>query len=480
MTEYRNFIGGEWVAPKSGRYKPNINPARIDETLGLFPLSGEEDVDAAIEAAESALKTWRQVPAGKRAAILYKFADLLEADADHLGRILTREQGKVLGESVGEVRRAAAEARFMAGEALRVVGETYPSETQGVWIQRRREPLGVVACITPWNFPVVTPVRKVAPALAYGNTVVLKPASETPWSAVRIVELLQQAGVPDGVVNLVMGSGGLVGQRLAESPAVRGVTFTGSTDVGTRIYQAAAGHMARVQLELGGKNPAIVFDAYDVREAAFEIVKAAFQCSGQRCTAISRVIVREDEAEALTEALVELVRSVVVGDGLRDGVTMGPLVSQAQLERVEEYIAIAREEGGTILTGGTRLPEAGNGYYFAPTLITGLSKESRLMREEIFGPVLPIYPVKSVEEAIEVANDVVYGLAASVFTRDLRVALALAENIETGMVHINHGTASQPHVPFGGVKHSGQGAYSIGATAKDFYTVDKIVYTRAS
>lgn len=477
---YQNFIGGRWVAPASAQYNPNINPAQIDEVLGMFPNSGEKDVAAAIDAAVSAAETWRQTAAGERAAILFRFADLLEADADHLGRIVTREQGKTLRESIAEVRRAASEARFMAGEALRMTGDTYPSETKGVWIQRRREPLGVVACITPWNFPVVTPVRKVAPALAYGNTVVIKPASETPWSAVRIVELLQKAGIPDGVVNLVMGSGSVVGHRLVGSPFVKGITFTGSTEVGALIYQTAADNMARVQLELGGKNPAIVYDAYDLREAALEIVQAAFLCSGQRCTALSRVIVRADEADELTEFIVDLVRSITVGDGMNENVTMGPLVSETQLSRVEEYVALAREEGAKVLTGGHRLTDLGNGYFYAPTVVTGLSKESRLMREEIFGPVLPVYSVESLDEAIGVANDVIYGLAASVFTRDVRVALTFAENIEAGMIHINHGTASQPHVPFGGVKHSGQGAYSIGPTAKDFYTVDKIVYVRTN
>lgn len=475
---FYNFIGGRWTAPSTNEYEKNINPADTAEVLGGFPRSGTADVEQAIEAAEKAGSAWGKTTASERSALLYRFADLLDANADELGEILTKEQGKVLAESVGEVRRAATETRFMAGEAERLTGETIPSADPGIWIQQVREPLGVIACITPWNFPVVTPVRKIAPALACGDTVVFKPASETPWTAVRLMELLVEAGLPDGVVNLVMGPGSVVGRALAESPKVQGVTFTGSTGAGRQIYQAASEHLARIQLELGGKNPAVVYNAYDLNVAANEIVKAAFTCSGQRCTALSRVIVQRAEAQELTERIIELVDEINVGNGLKDGVSMGPLVSSAQLEQVERYVAIAKEEGAEILRGGERLSGLGNGYYYAPTIVTGVTKESRLMKEEIFGPVLPILPVDSFDEAIGVTNDVIYGLAASVFTSDLDLATKFAGEARVGMVHINHGTASQAHVPFGGVKSSGQGPYSIGSTAKDFYTVDKVVYTK--
>jgi aldehyde dehydrogenase (NAD+) len=342
------------------------------------------------------------------------------------------------------------------------------------------EPLGVVAAICPWNFPVVTPVRKIAPAIAFGNTVVFKPASLTPWSAVFLMQLLEKAGLPAGVVNMVVGPGSAVGECLVTDRRVKGITFTGSSDIGARIYEKAARRLASVQLELGGKNPAIVFQYDDLEGAAREIVSAAFLCSGQRCTALSRVIVCDEQADALVEKILGHVSRIQVGDGMVDGTTMGPLISRAQFDIVDGYVRKGVESGCKLLVGGSALvgnPDA-EGYYYAPTVFDGVLPDSPLAMEEIFGPVLPVIRVREPDEAISVANGTRYGLAASVFTSRLALTHRFATKVEAGMIHINHGTASQAHVPFGGKKDSGQGAYSIGPTARDFFTSVKAVYAK--
>jgi len=483
MNKFKNYIDGEWQSPKTGDYNTNVNPGNLKEELGEFPASGEEDVEEAVRASKVALDEWGRLPGPDRGEILRQFARLLEEKADELGEILTKEQGKALGEAVGEINRAASEAYYMAEEARRLWGETLPSESSDTSVKWVREPLGVVAAITPWNFPVVTPVRKIAPALACGDTVVFNPATYTPWTAVRLVQLFEEAGLPEGVLNLVMGSGSTVGSAISESEDVDGVTFTGSTSTGKKIYQSVARRYARAQLELGGKNPAVVFNAPDLEDAAEEIVSAAFTTSGQRCTALSRVIVSEAEAEKLTELIVNIVEDIEVVYGLeemKDGFGMGPLVSEDQLEQVENYVEIARdgEDDAKILVGGERVDMEKEGYYYAPTVVSGVSRQSPLMQEEIFGPVLPIFATDSLEEAIEICNEPQYGLASSFFSRDIDSVETFAREVETGMVHINHGTASQAHVPFGGVKASGQGAYSIGSTAKDFFTVKKAIYNK--
>ena len=475
---HANFINGKWVAPQSGQYYSRTNPAHPAVVLGSFPSSSEADIEAAIQAATSSALAWADTPGPQRGAILFRFAQLLEAAKTELAKIITLEQGKALCESAGEVGRAAVEARFMAGEASRICGQSFPSERPGFSAYTVLEPLGVVAAICPWNFPVVTPVRKLTPALAYGNTVVFKPASLTPWSAVFVTRLLAEAGVPPGVVNLVMGPGGRIGNRLVTDPRVRGITFTGSTDVGLPLYEAAARHLASVQLELGGKNPALVIDYENLEEAAREIVSAAFLCSGQRCTALSRVIVTEAQADALADKLLSCMQKIQVGDGMLDSTTMGPLVSRAQFDTVERYVAKGIESGCKLLCGGKPVGQQPDqdGYYFAPTLFDKVPAASPLAKEEIFGPVLPVIRVRDVEEAISVANDTRYGLAAAVFTSRFDVASKCMRRIQAGMIHINHGTASQAHVPFGGRKDSGQGAFSIGPTAKEFFTNVKTIY----
>lgn len=480
MKRFENFIGGEWVPPSSGSYYQNYNPAQPQQVLGDFPSSTAADVDRAVEAASEAFKAWREVPGPQRGLLLYRFAELLDNAKEELGQIITLEQGKALAEAVGEVARAGSEARFMAGEASRIDGRTFPSERIGYSCHTMLEPIGVVAAISPWNFPVVTPVRKIAPALAFGNTVVFKPASLTPWSAVYLTQLFNRAGFPAGVVNLVVGSGHSVGSQLVNNRQVMGITFTGSTAVGIPLFEQASRRLVKVQLELGGKNPAVVWDYDDLDGAAKEIVTAAFLCSGQRCTALSRIIVSEREADLLAERVVHHTKQIKVGNGLVDGTTMGPLVSHAQLETVEGYVQKGLREGASLLYGGQRLAEdpEREGYYHEPTVFDRVGAASPLAQEEIFGPVLPILRATNFEEAIGIANSTRYGLAASLFSSSMKLAHRFMRSVEVGMIHINHGTASQPHVPFGGVKESGYGAYSIGPTVKDFYTHVKTVYTR--
>lgn len=477
--QHLNFIDGKWCAPQTGKFYSIVNPAHPSQRLGSFASSGPSDVDAAIRAAADAA-AWAETPGPQRGSLLFRFAQLLDESRTELAKIITLEQGKALGESTGEVGRAAMEARFMAGEASRSWGQSFPSERAGYTAYTVREPLGVIATICPWNFPVVTPVRKIAPALAYGNTVVFKPASLTPWCAVYVTQLLEKAGIPAGVVNLVIGAGSAIGNGLAGDARVRGISFTGSTNVGLALYETAARHLASVQLELGGKNPAIVFDYDDLDGAAQEIVSAAFVCSGQRCTALSRVIVQESQADALVEKILSCASGIRVGDGMLPGTTMGPLVSKAQLELVEGYVKKGIESGCKLLQGGKALatrPEE-EGYYYGPTIFDRVSPSSALAKEEIFGPVLPVIRVQEIDAAIRVANDTRYGLAASVFTSRLDIASKCMRHINAGMIHVNHGTASQAHVPFGGHKDSGLGAFSIGPTAKDFFTTVKTIYGR--
>jgi aldehyde dehydrogenase (NAD+) len=480
MQTHANFIAGKWVAPETGGYYATHNPAHPKQALGKFPISGRPDAETAVAAAAAAFPAWEKTPGPQRGAVLLRFAQLLEDSKSELGKIITLEQGKALGEAVGEVSRAVVEARYMAGEASRPVGQTFPSERAGFTCYTVSEPLGVVATISPWNFPVVTPVRKIAPAIAFGNTVVFKPASLTPWPAVYLMQLLEKAGLPAGVVNLVIGPGSTVGDCLVADRRVRGISFTGSSDIGTRVAEGAARRFAGVQLELGGKNPAVVVDYDDLDGAAREIVSAAFLCSGQRCTALSRVIVSEAQAGALIERILREVSRIKVGDGILEGTTMGPLISKAQFQIVDGYVRQGIDSGCAVLAGGRPLVENPDeeGYYYAPTVFDRVAPESPLAREEIFGPVLPVIRVRDADEAISVANGTRYGLAAAVFTSRPDLMHKFVTGIEAGMIHINHGTASQAHVPFGGRKDSGQGAFSIGPTARDFFTSVKVVYAK--
>jgi acyl-CoA reductase-like NAD-dependent aldehyde dehydrogenase len=475
---YANFINGEWVQSPSGEIFSVYNSSNQEQLIARFQDSSEEDVDMAVHAANEAFKSWSKVPGPDRASILFKFADLLEKNIEELSYMLSAEQGKVLAESKGEVLRAAKEVRFCAGEASRVEGKTLPGERSNVWNSTVRKPIGVIAAIAAWNFPVVTPIRKIAPALAYGCTVVYKPASVTPWTSIRLMELFAEAGVPNGVVNLVVGSGLKVGTPLVKHPLIKGISFTGSTKMGIQINEIAAKRLARTQLELGGKNPAVVLSYDDVESVARQISGAAFTCSGQRCTAISRVVVLKEKQKEFIEALLTEVKKINVGPAWDDEATMGPLVNQDHLESVQEYVQNGILEGGTLLFGGDILTDGKykKGAYMLPAVFTDVTSNMRIAKEEIFGPVLMVIAVENKEEAFIVANDVDYGLASSIFTKDLSEAYQFADQVEAGMVHVNHGTASAAHLPFGGTKQSGFGAFSIGSSNVDFFTVTKAVY----
>jgi len=478
---FKNFINGEWVESKSGQTFPLYESAFPEKVLGYFPSSNKDDVEYAVQTAHDAFRLWKKTTASDRAKILNDFADLLERNEEELAYILSSEQGKVLGESRGEVKRAAAEARFNAGEAYRVNGMTVPSEIPGITCQVISQPIGVVVAISPWNFPIVTPVRKIAPAIAYGCTVVLKPSSDTPWSAVRLIELLHEAGLPKGVVNLISGSGSKVGDSLVSHPLVKGISFTGSTNLGIQINRIAATRLIKTQLEMGGKNAAVVVNYHDLEVAARQIVSAAFTCSGQRCTAISRVIVLEEQADKLIDHLKINMEAIRIGPSWEENANMGPVINQHQHEDILEYIELGKSEGAEIVLGGTvaQIEDNKEGHYISPTLFINVHKDMRIAREEIFGPILVVIRAQSIEEAIEIANSTEYGLAVSVFTDSLSTSNQFSEQIETGMVHINHGTASQSHIPFGGVKNSGFGAFSIGHSNQDFYTSSKSIYIKA-
>ncbi|HLI52464.1 MAG TPA: aldehyde dehydrogenase family protein [Thermomicrobiaceae bacterium] len=476
---YQNYIGGEWVSPSGAETRPNINPADTHESLGEFPRSTGREVQQAIEAAVAALPGWRRTSGPARSAILDRAASLLESRAEEVGRALTLEEGKTIAEGIGEARRGVQILRYFAGEPLRPTGETYSSANPDTFLYTERVPLGVVGIITPWNFPVAIPIWKLAPCLAYGNTAVFKPAELTPLTAHLITEIFAEAGLPAGVLNLVHGPGSTVGEALASDRRVNGISFTGSNSVGRHLYQVATSHGAKVQLELGGKNPVIVAADADLTQAVELTISGAMKSTGQKCTATSRVIVEQSIAGPFTEALVERARSLVVGPGIDPSSYLGPLVSEEQRKTVLDYIQIGKDEGARLLTGG-EAPSGeshANGYFVSPTVFAEVSPEMRIAKEEIFGPVVAIIPAASLEQAIDYANGVDYGLSASLVTRDIRRAFQFIRSIEAGVVHVNSETAgAEPHVPFGGMKGSSSFSREQGRAAMEFYTQTKTVY----
>ena len=467
-----SYVGGQ---PFGGETSVDINPARPDEVIAEVELADADTASQAIAAARDAFERWRALPAPTRGEYLRLTADHLEAAAEPIGIELSREEGKTLREAVGEVRRAVGVLRYFAAQTLEPDGETYPSSTPQTFLYARREPVGVVLAITPWNFPIAIAAWKIAPALAYGNTVVWKPAELTPVTAVRLYEAFQAAGLPAGVLNLVLGRGSVVGDALTGG-AVDLITFTGSNAVGKRVQAQAVERGIKVQMELGGKNPAVVLADADLERAASEIARGAFNSTGQKCTATSRVIVDESVRAEFTDRLATIARQLKVGDPLESDTNLGPLVSDAARSTVREYLEIARQEGGEIITGGD-FPEIEGGFYAAPTVIEGLTSDSRVMREEIFGPVAAILPVNGYDEAIVAANDTPFGLSASVFTTNLSAALAFANEIEAGIVRVNLESAGGDYnAPFGGMKGSGSGGREQGKAAREFFTQWKTVY----
>lgn len=474
----RNFVNGRWVESKTARIVERRNPANTDEVVARVPLSTRAEMSEAIEAARAALPAWRDTPAPHRGKILFKAVRLMEECKEELARLLTREEGKTLKDALGEVQRSINILEFMAGEARRMNGETTPSELPKNFSYTLRQPVGVVGAITPWNFPVAIPVWKIAPALVYGNTVVFKPATLTPLTAMKVVEIFAEAGAPAGTLNLVMGSGRETGDELVTNPGVHAISFTGSNEVGCQLYSAGAAGLKKVQCEMGGKNPVVVLADADMRLAVESVIAGAFASTGQRCTATSRVVIEESAADAFVAMLAERAGRYVVGDGLEPGVDMGPLVDENQMNTALKYIEIGKSEG-QLVCGGRRLsgPKYDQGWFVEPTVFDQVAAGSRLAQEEIFGPVLSVIRVKDFEEALAVANSVRYGLSSAIYSTDANKVFEFVNKIESGMTHVNSPTVGgEAHVPFGGAKDSSVGPREVGHAAMDFYTETKIVY----
>jgi aldehyde dehydrogenase (NAD+) len=478
VATYKNYIGGDWVPAKSGRVMETLNPA-TGEVLGLVPESGPEDVEAAVQAAARAYPSWRRMPAPRRAEILFRVAELILRRKEELARLMTQEMGKVLTETRGDVQEAIDMSYFIAGEGRRLHGYTTPSEMPHKAAYCVRAPLGVVGVITPWNFPMAIPSWKILPALVCGNTVVFKPASYTPLVGLKFVELFEEAGLPPGVLNVVTGPGGTAGEALVQHPQVRVISFTGSTETGLALAEKCARMGKRVSLEMGGKNAAIVLPDADLGLATDALIWSAFGTTGQRCTACSRIIVHRDVRAELTERLVERARRLRLGDGLLPDTDVGPVVSEGQLQRVHQYVEIGKAEGARLLTGGSRVTEGdlGRGFFYAPTIFDEVRPGMRIEQEEIFGPVTDLIEASSLEEAVAILNGTQYGLSASIFTRDINAAMAAVDDIETGIVYVNHGTiGAEVHLPFGGTKNTGNGHREGGEQVLDVFSEWKAVY----
>jgi len=480
VAVFSNFIGGEQVAGTQA--VRNINPSNTDDVVGEFASGTAADVANAVAAAKAAFPAWSRTTPQERYDILKKASDEVLARKEELGRILSREEGKILAEGIGEAARAGQILAFFAGECVRLGGETIPSIRPGVGVEMTREPIGVVALITPWNFPIAIPAWKIAPALAYGNTVVIKPAEIVPHSTWALVNILQRAGLPKGVLNLVMGKGSVVGQAMLENPDVVALSFTGSVATGRKLAAAcvAANPMKKFQLEMGGKNPLVVLDDADLDVAVASAANGAFFSTGQRCTASSRLIVTDKIHDRFVDALTEKLKALVVDDALKTGSQIGPVVDQSQLDQDERYLEIGRKEGAKLHWGGERLNRGTPGFYLQPALFTEANNSMRIAREEIFGPVASVIRVKDYDEALAIANDTEFGLSAGICTTSLKHASHFRRNSEAGMVMVNLPTAGVDyHVPFGGRKASSYGPREQGAYAREFYTTVKTSYTLA-
>jgi len=475
---FQNYIGGEWVDAIGGDTFESVSPANGD-TIGIFPKSGPGDVDRAVEAARAAFEEWRLVPAPKRGEVLFRFGQLLIEHKDDLVDLMTREMGKVKAEAGGDVQEAIDMSYYMAGEGRRLFGQTTPSELRDKFNMSVRMPIGVVGAITPWNFPIAIPSWKMLPALVCGNTVVFKPATDTPLLGERFVELLDEAGLPKGVVNIVHGGGGAVGDRLVRHPDVRVITLTGSRETGVEVMRNAADALKHVHLELGGKNAIIVLDDADLELAADGILWSAFGTSGQRCTAASRVIVQEGAYEALQSRLVAAAENMRLGYGWEDDTDVGPVINKAALEKIHSYTEIGKGEGARLLTGGEVATGNGlsDGYYYRPTIFGDVAPGMRIAQEEIFGPTTALIRVRDFDEAIRVSNGIKYGLSSSIFTRDVNKAFRAMRDLQAGITYINAGTiGAEVHLPFGGTKDTGNGHREAGQAALDVFTEWKSIY----
>ncbi|MGH2345848.1 MAG: aldehyde dehydrogenase family protein [Chloroflexota bacterium] len=475
---YLNYIGGQWQPARSGNTFESRNPAHPSEVIGTFPRSSGADVAAAVTAAEEAHRSWRLTPAPHRGEIVLKAAMIIEQRKEELARLMTREMGKVLAEARGDVQEAIDMGKYIAGEGRRFTGQTVPSELRDKFAMLIRDSIGVVGLITPWNFPLAIPSWKVFPALLCGNGIVFKPAEDTPALATMLVRILEEAGAPPGVLNLVHGYGPEAGQPLLEDPRVRMISFTGSSEVGRFIAEQAGKALKRVSLELGGKNAIVVMEDADVELVVEGALWGGFGTSGQRCTASSRLIVHQGIAGRVTEALVERVRALKVGDGLDPSVDVGPLINREQLERVHGYTAVGTGEGARLLTGGTLLADQlDNGHFYAPTLFDRVEPSMRIAQEEIFGPTVAIMGVKDFDQAIEVANGTQYGLSLSMYTKDIDRAFRAIRDLQSGIVYVNAPTiGAEIQLPFGGIKGTGNGHREAGSSAIEQFSELKSVY----
>ncbi|MBD2870050.1 alpha-ketoglutaric semialdehyde dehydrogenase GucD [Paenibacillus arenilitoris] len=480
VCTYLNYINGQWTASSTGEVEASINPANKHEIIGYVQKSALPDLNQAVSSAKAMQKKWKKLSGNERGNYLLKAASILESRLDEIAETMTREMGKTLPEAKGETARGVAILRYYAGEGLRSIGDVIPSTDSEALMFTTRVPLGVIGVITPWNFPVAIPIWKMAPALIYGNTVVIKPATETAVTCAKIIECLAEAGLPAGVVNLVTGAGSVIGQGLADHPDVNGITFTGSNEVGKRIGQAALARGAKYQLEMGGKNPVIVANDADLNVAVEATLSGGLRSTGQKCTATSRVIVQSGVYDAFKEKLLQKVKEITVGDGMKDGIWMGPCANEGQLRTVLSYIEKGIQEGGTLLYGGRQPQGLGNGFFVEPTVFDNVTGNMTIAQEEIFGPVLALMKVETIEEALQLANDVVFGLSASIFTANIGNMLTFINEMDAGLVRINAESAGvELQAPFGGMKQSSSHSREQGRAAIEFFTSVKTVFVKA-
>ncbi|WP_120965656.1 aldehyde dehydrogenase family protein [Comamonas sp. lk] len=482
MTMHNNLINGQWVAGKS--YAPNLNPSDLSDVIGEYAQGDASDVEAAVAAATAAFPAWSVSGIQARSDALDKIGSEILARKEELGDLLAHEEGKTRAEGIGEVARAGQIFKFFAGECLRLSGETVPSVRPGIGVEITREPIGVVGLITPWNFPIAIPAWKIAPALAFGNCVVLKPADLVPGSAWALADIIHRSGIPAGVFNLVMGRGRVIGEALVQHPGIAAISFTGSVGVGRGIAAACVASGKKVQLEMGGKNPQVVLDDADLNQAVELSAQSCFYSTGQRCTASSRLIVTDKIYPAFVEALQERMAKIKVGDARAAGTDIGPVVSQAQLEQDLSYVEIAKAEGARLASGGGRVAchtgSGKEGFFMQPALLVDTEAGMRINREEVFGPVASVIRVSGYEEALAVANDTEFGLSAGLATTSLKYATHFKRHSQAGMVMVNLPTAGVDyHVPFGGRKGSSYGPREQGRYAQEFYTTVKTAYTLA-
>lgn len=482
VKTYLNYTNGVWKSSLSGELEKSINPANPNEIVGYVQKSNNEDLKEMIQASKIAQVEWRNLSGQARGAYLYKVADIMESRLDEIAESLTKEMGKTFPEAKGETARGVAILRYYAGEGIRKNGDVIPATDSEALMFTTRVPVGVVGVITPWNFPVAIPVWKMAPALIYGNTVVLKPAREASVTAAKVIECFADAGLPAGVINLITGPGSVIGKGIIDHPDINAITFTGSDSTGKEVAIGAVSRGAKYQLEMGGKNPVIVLADADLDQAVEATITGGLRSTGQKCTATSRVIVQREIYNEFREKLVARVRELTVGDGLQEGIWMGPCVSENQLNTVLSYIEKGKTEGATLLCGGQRLETPGleNGYFIEPTVFDNVKKSMSIAQEEIFGPVLALIEVDSFEEGLQIANDVQYGLSASIFTKDIGNILGFIKDIEAGMIRVNEETAGvELQAPFGGMKQSSSHSREQGTAAIEFYTSIKTVYIKS-